>query len=104
MAKKVYKNSEEVPPLEVQEPVVEYTRLKKKTNIKNEPTSTRLNKAQLHFLQLLSHIKTEAAMQEFTQLVSDFYLKKMQEEADKYWEEGKIGDHLLNEHLRTPYR
>jgi len=65
---------------------------------------TGLNPAQLHFLQILSHIKTDEALMDLKRLVRDFYAQQLQKEADKYWLEGKIGDHLLNEHLRTPYQ
>ena len=63
-----------------------------------------LNSAQLHFLQILSHIKTDKALKDLKRLVRDYYSQQLQQEADKHWEEGKIGDHLLNEHLRTPYK
>jgi len=63
-----------------------------------------LNPAQLHFLQILSHIKTDETLKDLKRLVRDYYSQQSQEEADKYWAEGKIGDHLLNEHFRTPYK
>jgi len=70
------------------------------TNVKNGG----LNQAQLHFLQILSHIKTDETLMDLKRLVRDFYAGQLQKEADKYWEEGKISDNLLNEHLRTPYK
>ena len=63
-----------------------------------------LNQAQLHFLQILSHIKTDESLRELKRLVRNYYAQQLQEEADEYWEEGKISDDLLNEHLRTPYK
>jgi len=66
--------------------------------------SVGLNPAQLHFLQILSHIKTDETLKDLKRLVRDYYSKQAQKAADKYWVEGKIGDHLLNEHLRTPYK
>ena len=63
-----------------------------------------LNQAQLHFLQILSHIKTDESLRELKRLVRNYYSQQLQEEADKHWEEGKISDDLLNEHLRTPYK
>jgi hypothetical protein len=72
--------------------------------VENTETSIGLNPAQIHFLQILSHIKTDEALLNLKRLVRDFYAQQLQKEADKYWEEGKIGDHLLNEHLRTPYQ
>jgi len=67
-------------------------------------TSAGLNSAQLHFLQILSHIKTDKTLKDLKRLIRDFYSQQLQQEADKYWTEGKIGDHLLNEHLRIPYK
>jgi DNA primase len=72
--------------------------------INSDVKNNGLNPAQLHFLHILSHIKTDETLKELKRLVRDFYAQQLQKEADKYWEEGKIGDHLLNEHLRTPYR
>ena len=69
-------------------------------NVKN----VGLNPAQLHFLQILSHIKTEETFVELKRLVRNFYAQQLQKEADKYWAEGKISDNLLDEHLRTPYK
>jgi len=80
---------------QVQEPVVAY---------ESTATSAGLNSAQLHFLQILSHIKTDEALMDLKRLVRNYYAQQSQKEVDKYWAEGKIGDHLLNEHLRTPYK
>ena len=63
-----------------------------------------LNPAQLHFLQILSHIKTDEALTDLKRLVRDFYAQQLQKEADQYWAEGKMSDRLLDEHLRTPYK
>jgi len=79
----------------VQEPTVAYGRTE---------TPMGLNPAQLHFLQILSHIKTDKSLKDLKRLVRNYYAQQAQKEADKYWTEGKIGDHLLNEHLRTPYK
>jgi hypothetical protein len=80
---------------QVQESAVAYERTE---------TSVGLNPAQLHFLHILSHVKTDEALKDLKRLVRDYYSQQSQREADKYWEEGKIGDHLLSEHLRTPYK
>jgi hypothetical protein len=63
-----------------------------------------LNQAQLHFLQILSYIKTDETLLDLKRLVRNHYAQQLQKEADKYWAEGKISDNLLNEHLRTPYK
>jgi len=80
---------------QVQEAVVEY---------ECSENSAGLNPAQLHFLQILSHIKTDETLKDLKRLVRDYYSQQLHKEADKYWADGKIGDHLINEHLRTPYK
>ena len=80
--------------LQVQKPAVLY---------EHTDTSVGLNPAQLHFLQMLSHIKTDSALKDLKRMVRDHYSQQLQQEADRYWAEGKIGDHVLNEHLRTTY-
>ena len=63
-----------------------------------------LNQAQLHILKMLSIIKTDEELMELKRLLRYYYAQQFQKEADKYWEAGIIGYHLLNEHLRTPYK
>jgi len=88
---------------QVQNPVMEYEHTGI-SGVKNAATSIGLNPAQLHFLQILSYIKTDEALMDLKRLVRDYYAQQLQKEADKCWDEGKIGDHLLNEHLRIPYK
>ena len=63
-----------------------------------------LNGAQLHFLKMLQFLKTEEELTELKQVISDYYLKKLEKDINTYWGEGKITDDILNEHLRTPYK
>ena len=68
-----------------------------------------LNPAQIHFLQTLQFVKTDKMMQELQQVVSDFYFKKMEEEADKWWKENNMNNEKMeemfhNSHYRTPYK
>jgi hypothetical protein len=63
-----------------------------------------LNQAQLHFLQVLTYIKTDETLMDLKRLVRNHYAQQQQKEADKYWAEGKISDNIINEHLRTPYK
>ena len=48
--------------------------------------------------------KTEESLTALKRIVRNYYTSELQKEADKSWDEGKISDGLLNEHLRTPYR
>jgi hypothetical protein len=66
-----------------------------------------LNATQIHFLQTLQFVKTSQMMQELQQVVSDFYFKKMNEEADTWWDENnmtteKFEEMCNNINYRTP--
>jgi len=102
MAKKTYQIAEDKTQI-VQESITTYnpakTAFKKKSAAYNG-----LNPSQLHFLQMLTYIKTDEALMELKRLIRDFYAQQLQKEADKCWSEGIIDDQVLNEHLRTPYR
>ncbi len=69
---------------------------------------TRFNKAQLHLLQLMSHIKTDEELEELRQVISDYFADKAQKEIDRLWDVGVLNqeklDGMLKEHLRTPYK
>jgi hypothetical protein len=54
--------------------------------ISHEP----LNATQIHFLQSLHFVKSDEMMQELQQLVSNYYFKKMEEDADKWWQENDM--------------
>ena len=65
------------------------------------------NQAQMHVLSLLSHIKSEEALDELRDQLAAFYAKQVDEEMDKLWESGEWNEKKLEElrdaHLRTPY-
>ena len=67
-----------------------------------------LNKAQLGIMRLLSHFDREEQVKELNDLICSYYARKVDEEMDRLWTEGKWSqekiDETLNEHLRTPYR
>jgi len=58
------------------------------------------NETQLHLLRMFAFTKTEQTLQDMKKVLRDFYIQQVEKEVDKY----QLGDHLLNEHLRTPYR
>lgn len=66
-----------------------------------------LNQAQLDFLRLLAHFNTEEEVKELNDLVCQYYARKVDEEMDRLWDEGKWNqekiEETLKEHLRTPY-
>jgi hypothetical protein len=63
-----------------------------------------LNKAQITLLQSLRNINTVEEALELKEIISNYYIEKLQKEADRLWDEGVLGDFLLKEHLRTPYK
>ena len=67
----------------------------------NQPS---LNLAQISFLQGIRYIKTEEDALELKEIISNYYIDKLQKEADQLWDKGVLGDFLLDEHLRTPYK
>ena len=84
------------------EPAVSYQRMD--YNVQKENARPILNEAQLHFLKMLQFLKTEEELTELKQIISEYYLKKLEKDINKHWGEGKITDDILNEHLRTPYK
>ena len=71
-------------------------------------TTTGLNKAQLGIMRLLAHFSTEEQVKEPNDLICSYYARKVDEEMDRLWDEGKWSqekiEETLHEHLRTPYR
>lgn len=67
-----------------------------------------LNAAQMDFLQLLAHIKTTEELEELSQVVSDYYARKAEEEMNHLWETGQWSkekdEEVMRTHLRTPYK
>lgn len=67
-----------------------------------------LNQAQLGIMRLLSHFERVEQVEELNDLICSYYARKVDEEMDRLWAEGKWSqekiDETLNEHLRTPYR
>lgn len=67
-----------------------------------------LNKAQLGIMRLLSHFDREEQVKELNDLICSYYARKVDEEMDRLWAEGKWTQEdietTLNEHQRTPYR
>jgi hypothetical protein len=62
----------------------------------------------MHVLNLLSHIKSEKALDELKDQLAAFYAKQVDDEMDKLWESGEWDEKKLEElrdaHLRTPYK
>ncbi len=48
-----------------------------------------LNQAQMVFLRLLANFTTEEEVKELNDVVCEYYARKIDEEMDKLWDEGK---------------
>lgn len=63
--------------------------------------------AQVHVLNLVSHIKTAMGLEQLRKQLAAFYAKQVDEEMDRLWESGQWDEKKLQElhgsHFRTPY-
>ena len=66
-----------------------------------------LNSAQLQILDMLSFVKTPEALNDLNKVISDYFVKKADEEMNKMWSEGTLNDQRIesfrNLHERTSY-
>ena len=66
------------------------------------------NEAQLELLNTMAVLNTEEELFELKKALSLFFAKRVDDEMDKLWEEGKWNDQTLkdleNAHYRTPYK
>lgn len=64
--------------------------------------------AHLEMMNALNNIQSEADLNEFKDLVAQFFARKAQKAIDALWEEGTINEETIEqwgkEHMRTPYR
>ena len=63
--------------------------------------------AQLELMDALNSIRTEDELNEFKNLVAQFFAQKAQKAIDALWDEGTINNETIEqwgaEHMRTPY-
>jgi len=63
--------------------------------------------AQLELMNALNSIRTEDELNEFKNLVAQFFAQKAQKAIDALWDEGTINNETIEqwgaEHMRTPY-
>lgn len=63
--------------------------------------------AQLDLLNALNNINSEAELNEFKNLLAQYFAQKAQKGIDKLWDEGVINEQTIEqwgaEHMRTPY-
>ncbi len=65
------------------------------------------NKAQIDMLDLMSRIDSEEELLEIKKVISEYFMRKADEELDRLWEDGTFNESKMEElrysHLRTPY-
>ena len=65
------------------------------------------NQAQLQLLDMMSFVKTPEALSDLNKAISDYFLKKVDEEMEKMWDEGTLDNDKIEGfrtlHERTPY-
>jgi hypothetical protein len=70
--------------------------------------STVFNEAQLHVLNMASHIKTAANLDKLKNQLASFYANLIDEEMEELWQSGKLNEEKLidfrSAHHRTPYK
>ena len=70
--------------------------------------ATVLNPTQLHLLKMFAYDSNEEHLKEIKDVLAKHFAKKVDEEMDALWAEGKINADVLeewsNEHMRTPYK
>ena len=102
MAEKISSDHTENKSESVSEPAMAYMR--RVSGIDHSSTLEDLSPAQLYLLQTLSFIETEEQFNDLKKCLREFRFQQIDKLADKLSEEGKLGDDLLKEHLRTPYK
>ena len=57
---------------------------------------------------MFSHCQSDQAILELKSVLADFYARRVQEEADRLWDEGILDaeaiERIGKEHWRTPYQ
>ena len=66
------------------------------------------NPAQVHVLNLMSHIKSDIGLEQLREQLAAFYAKLVDDEMDALWENGQFDEKRMKElrgsHFRTPYK
>ena len=70
--------------------------------------ATVFNPAQLQLLEMMSFVKSEKALDELRQIISDYFASEAQAEIDRLWESGELNETKVESfrhlHERTPYK
>lgn len=76
-------------------------------NAKKTMKAITFSPAQVHVFNLVSHIKSDAGLEQLRKQLAAFYAKQVDDEMDALWESGQWDEKRLQElrgsHFRTPY-
>jgi len=67
-----------------------------------------LTPAQVKILEMMSFVKTPDALTELSNVISNYFAQRLDDELDKLWDEGALNEEKIesfrNLHERTPYK
>jgi len=69
---------------------------------------TTFNPIQMQLINMFNFCKSEEGLNELKKVLFEYYTKKVQEEADRLWDEGTLNEKAIErigkEHWRTKYK
>lgn len=69
--------------------------------------ATVFNQAQMQLLDMMSFVKSDEALDELRQVISDYFASEAQNEIKRLWKTGELNDEKVESfrtlHERTPY-
>ena len=70
--------------------------------------TTSLNNAQLEILDMMSFVKSQEALADLKQAISNYFASELEKEMNRMWETGEITEEKVENfrtiHERTPYK
>ena len=70
--------------------------------------ATVFNPAQVQLLEMMSFVKSDKALGELKQVISDYFAAQAQNEIDRLWHSGELNaekvENFRTLHERTPYK
>lgn len=67
-----------------------------------------LTPAQIKLLEMMSFVKTPVALTELSDIISNYFAQRLDNEIDKLWDEGTLNEEKVESfrtlHERTPYK
>ncbi|MEE1177317.1 MAG: dephospho-CoA kinase [Paludibacteraceae bacterium] len=70
--------------------------------------TTSLNNAQLEILDMMSFVKSQEALADLKQAISNYFASELEKEMNRMWETGEMTEEKVENfrtiHERTPYK